>query len=373
MLGSPRSKAKSLTRSLRREGQALRALVSDPVQSRSYYPELPRKPKARILAELLWWWIRYREANQYYYLYGLDRAGAKAETILPYRHFRAMRNTRNLRPAQTASYYGGAYNYVCLMRDKFLFSQLMGSLGFPVPKTFALLSSEGIHWIDSGRRSGFDALLSEDLSEIDAVCKPSDGIMGKGLFLVRAGRGRLAIDGHAATPDELQARLSRPYLLQERVSQDPALAKLHPQSTNTLRLVTYNEAGRISLFSASLRVGTGGRPADNWSSGGILLAVDPNSGRVRGEGFMKPTFGLRVACHPDSGVVFDGFVVPRFFEAVDLVKACHSLLPGLHSIGWDVAVTPEGPVLLEGNDDWDGAIPMLFDPDFKMQFMAKYA
>ncbi len=88
---------------------------------------------------------------------------------------------------------------------------------------------------------------------------------------------------------------------------------------------------------------------------------------------MKPTFGLRVACHPDSGVVFDGFVVPRFFEAVDLVKACHSLLPGLHSIGWDVAVTPEGPVLLEGNDDWDGAIPMLFDPDFKMQFMAKYA
>lgn len=34
----------------------------------------------------------------------------------------------------------------------------------------------------------------------------------------------------------------------------------------------------------------------------------------------------------------------------------HKSLYGIHSIGWDVAITDQGPVLIEGNDNWEISI-----------------
>jgi hypothetical protein len=372
MAGMTLLKLKQLPRSILRDAKAIRALVKGPVESRTYYPERPRKSKPAIVSELIWWWIRYREVNNYYYLYGLDRADADPHSVMPYRHFRAMRNSRNLRPANLSAYYGTSYNFVCVLRDKFLFSQVACSLGIPVPKLWALCSPESVFWIDSATRAPLEELASDTDLRIDGICKPADGIMGAGIFLLAIDSGKIFIDGAEASIDDLRRRLSPRHLLQTRISQHPVLASLHPQSINTLRLVTFNQDGTVVLFSAGLRMGAGGHPKDNWSAGGILVPVDPHSGVVQGEGYMKPAFGRRVSRHPDTGVVFDGFVVPEFDRAVALVRKLHAYFPAIHSIGWDVAITPDGPVLIEGNDDWDGAVSMVLDPGFKQKFTAMY-
>jgi hypothetical protein len=52
-------------------------------------------------------------------------------------------------------------------------------------------------------------------------------------------------------------------------------------------------------------------------------------------------------------VVFRGFAIPLWAEACALVeRAALAFLP-LRTIGWDVAVTPRGALLIEGNVTWD--------------------
>ena len=57
--------------------------------------------------------------------------------------------------------------------------------------------------------------------------------------------------------------------------------------------------------------------------------------------------------HPDTNLVFDGWKIPFYEDAVELIKKAHRLFPLLQTIGWDVAITEDGPVLVEGNHDWD--------------------
>lgn len=45
-------------------------------------------------------------------------------------------------------------------------------------------------------------------------------------------------------------------------------------------------------------------------------------------------------------------VVPGVREAVELALAAHRTLPRIYTIGWDVAVTEDGPIIIEGNADY---------------------
>ncbi len=53
--------------------------------------------------------------------------------------------------------------------------------------------------------------------------------------------------------------------------------------------------------------------------------------------------------HPDSGLAIAGFKLPQWREVSALVIRAQQSVPNLRSAGWDVAVTPDGPVLLEAN------------------------
>lgn len=355
-----------------KDRDAIAAMVRDPEKSRTYYPEHPRKSKLAILADLVQWRVRFDEINQYYYLYGLDRRDVDGNGVMPYSLFRAMRNAKNLRPAGLSDYYGTSYNYVCVLRDKFLFSQLAASLGLPAGRPRAICTRDSLFLIRTGERLPLEHLLSDPSLEMDGIAKPVDGIMGADIFPLRIEGGALFIDGAEATIDGLKRKFSRRYLLEPRLAQNPAMAKLHPASINTVRLVTFNRSGAVELFTAAQRIGSGGSATDNFSAGGILVRIDRETGVLRGDGYMKPSFGGRVDRHPDTGVVFDGFAVAEFDRAVALACKFHDYLPGVHSIGWDIAITPDGPVFIEANDDWDGAVPMTLEPDFRQRFEAMF-
>ena len=54
--------------------------------------------------------------------------------------------------------------------------------------------------------------------------------------------------------------------------------------------------------------------------------------------------------HPDTGIRSEGYQLPMVQEAVDFAKKAALVVPQICHVGWDVAVTPDGPVLIEGND-----------------------
>ena len=53
--------------------------------------------------------------------------------------------------------------------------------------------------------------------------------------------------------------------------------------------------------------------------------------------------------HPFTHTKFNGFEIPMFFEAVEMCKKAALVVPQVRYIGWDVAITPTRPVLVEGN------------------------
>ena len=102
-----------------------------------------------------------------------------------------------------------------------------------------------------------------------------------------------------------------------------------------------------------LRIGTGERVVDNTSRGGVAVGIDVETGQLRQYGFFKPQYGLKIEEHPDSHIRFEGFQIPYFEEVKSQAVYFHSMLPQIHSVGWDVAVGEDGPIFIEGNDNWE--------------------
>jgi hypothetical protein len=327
----------------------------------------PRKSKSHIALDLLLWYLKSGDVNNYYYLYGFDRRRINTDQYLPYPEFRAIRNQRNHHPNPRAG-----FNYVCILQDKFVFSQFLSSLGVPTPRALALCNPETIVWLDKMRIGPLEGIDTDASRQFDGFCKPLTGINGTGAFPLRLTDGQLYVGNERVSRGEVKDRITSSFLIQERVTQHPTISELHSQSLNTLRILTFNNGHSIQVFSAAQRMGTNGRNVDNWTAGGILVGIDLHSGKLRAEGFYKPGYGGKVLRHPQTGVELAGFNIPHFFDALQLVKEVHGYLYGVHSIGWDIAISPSGPVIVEGNDDWDGAVPMALEEKFRQRFLKMY-
>jgi len=140
----------------------------------------------------------------------------------------------------------------------------------------------------------------------------------------------------------------RQYLLEEAIEQHPKMAALNPSSINTLRMCTVMVEGTPKLVYAMLRIGTDGSFVDNATSGGIYTWVDPD-GVLRYPCTSDKTC-LYYDTHPVTGVEFKGFAIPRYDECVDFVLRMAASAPRMGYVGWDVAITPEGPTFVEVNN-----------------------
>lgn len=147
------------------------------------------------------------------------------------------------------------------------------------------------------------------------------------------------------------------FLLEESLAQHDALRRLYPDSLNTIRVVTLTDSGGVPhILYSYLRTGRGGAFVDNTTSGGLSALICPD-GVIRKPALSDKT-GEYFDIHPDTGCSFIGFRVPCYDAALELCRKAATLRPGMRYVGWDVGVTPDGPVLVEGNNlpAYDGQI-----------------
>ena len=111
--------------------------------------------------------------------------------------------------------------------------------------------------------------------------------------------------------------------------------------------MTHNINDDPQLFFCSVRVGNGSKVVDNFHSGGMSAVVDCETGLVTAEAMDKE--GIRYECHPRTGTRFEGFQIPCWEQVKEMVKDACRQPPEMPVIGWDVAITEEGPLLIEGN------------------------
>ena len=144
------------------------------------------------------------------------------------------------------------------------------------------------------------------------------------------------------------------FLLEEKLNNHQEIAIINPSAVNTCRLVTFmNKSGKVQLIFSVLRIGVEGKNTDNWHTGGLAAPINPVNGTI-GEGLIRHDFprGGWHSAHPDTGTVFKGRRIPYWDDIVALANKAATMTPFIRSIGWDIAVTPAGPVIIEANFSW---------------------
>lgn len=172
------------------------------------------------------------------------------------------------------------------------------------------------------------------------MSKPFDGLGGEDVHKVYT----KDIDDPKAYFDRcVQNRV----FLEELVIQHEGLSRLCPASVNTIRVMTYYNHGDPKILWMGMRVGSGKSAVDNFSSGGMVVAIDTQKGCLKGDAIDKVSATYPV--HPTTGVAFDGFPIPCFDQIEPLVLEAAKLEDKILVVGWDVAISENGPVLIEGN------------------------
>jgi hypothetical protein len=136
-------------------------------------------------------------------------------------------------------------------------------------------------------------------------------------------------------------------VVEELIEQAPEMAALNPFSVNTVRVPTLKLKDRVVVFHPFLRIGRGKSVVDNAASGGIIAVADEKTGIVTYEGVDEK--GNHFIRHPESNVIIPGFQIPKWDEAVELVTQLSAVVENNHYCGWDIALTKNGWVMVEGN------------------------
>lgn len=136
--------------------------------------------------------------------------------------------------------------------------------------------------------------------------------------------------------------------VEEAVVQNEKMSTLNPTSINTIRIVTIFANGEAHLMYSLLRIGNGKSCVDNISSGGMYVPVNED-GVIFRRAFCDKT-GMLYDSHPVTNTEFIGFEIPMFKEAVQMCKDAAAQIPEVGYVGWDVAISTNGPVFIEGNE-----------------------
>ena len=141
-------------------------------------------------------------------------------------------------------------------------------------------------------------------------------------------------------------------LLETPIVQHPDLNRLSPAGVNTVRILTALDSGdRPFLLGCRLRISVDS-PVDNLAAGNLAAPIDDKTGHVNGPGVYADITRAAATLHPVTGVSIEGFQIPHWPACVQMALDAQALYLQNRSIGWDIAVTPDGPDLIEGNHDW---------------------
>ena len=172
--------------------------------------------------------------------------------------------------------------------------------------------------------------------------KPNDGQCGKNIEKIKTSDWNNDFEklyNHLAE--------NKLYLLEEPVIQCEEMNKLNKSSVNTTRMVSVmNGKGEVTILATFVRIGNG-KCVDNFNSGGMTAKVDVETGIILEEAVNKN--GELFENHPLTGTKIKGFQIPYWNEAKEMVKEAAKKSKHVRYVGWDVAMSINGPVLIEGN------------------------
>lgn len=134
-------------------------------------------------------------------------------------------------------------------------------------------------------------------------------------------------------------------LIEEEIIQHKELNKLNPYAVNSFRIVTLVKDNKSYIVGNALRINIDDAIAIGCSDAYMRLNEDGSiSSRVVDD------LANVYEEHPMAKIKFDTVKVPFVKEAYEMALKAALVVPEMRYIGWDIAITPKGPVIMEGNE-----------------------
>lgn len=198
----------------------------------------------------------------------------------------------------------------------------------------------GRQWLDVHNADSNDFM--EFLSgKQEIIAKPLDEAQGRGIEKIRI--------NEFASADTVIDYLKvggRFGIIEEYITQHGVLSDVYSGAVAVIRVVTIVVDDRTDLISAAVTFGNGDTVSNFWR-GGLMCPIDISTGEIPCPAVDKN--GMAHEHHPATGHRFQGFVIPHWDDIVSMVVDASRVVPSVKYVGWDIAVTPSGPILIEGN------------------------
>ena len=256
-----------------------------------------------------------------------------------------------------------------LTADKGVFYRYCMAMGLPIPKLYAIFFQDYAGWSNQrvslkGQEEWSNFFSSEIPSEF--LIKPCNGAYGHSLYIFfRSGNKFIDSFNQSYNSADLYELMSSDhsydsFVIQERLKSHPELEALcNNHYLQTIRVITFVDKFKLChILHAFLKPITGKNIMDNHDhgkTGNLLAEISLVDGTIKKAVTMTDNgLGMKpIKTHPDTNIYFEGFPLPLWSEVCKLVKeAALKFLP-VRNIGWDIAVTPDGPFIVEGNARYD--------------------
>lgn len=243
------------------------------------------------------------------------------------------------------------------------------ALAVPIPKLYAIFFKSNAGWSYDGSalatRDDWEKFFRLQLP-CKFITKPAQGAYGQGVnFFRRVEDEFIDASGQSYKTEHLYDALlanlkGDALIIQEQLKNHPDLIRFtDTESLQTVRILTFiDTGGRCHIFHAHLKLILGQSMVDNWQCGLVgnaTAAISLSNGLLEPAVIPTPDGSMlrTIPAHPKTGAPFDQFRLPFWSEVCSLVNDTAIKLLPVRTIGWDVAITPNGPVILEGNIWWD--------------------
>lgn len=209
-----------------------------------------------------------------------------------------------------------------------------------------------------------------DLVPGNYIVKTCDGSYGINLWSIKKANNSIQVHNldqqlSAQQFATLLEKSGESYLVQKKIEVAQTLRSIMPGlGCGTMRVMTFlRPDGSVAQPYCFIKLTTAVAISDNFSGNawGNMLAIINMKNFTIERVVSKAANGLYcgVTHHPDTGVDLRNYPVPEVQQALDLGRRCALVFPDIPAVGWDIVVTDQGAVVLEGNPMFDPIGPQL--------------
>ena len=136
-------------------------------------------------------------------------------------------------------------------------------------------------------------------------------------------------------------------IAQHPIKQHPAYSAINESSVNTIRIMSLLTEEGVKIYSAILRCGMKGKKVDNITVGGVTCGISEDGTLKK---YAYNSKAQKFEKHPTNDFVFEGYKLPYFEQAKEMVMKAHPMVPHFRLVSFDIAIGEDGePIFVEAN------------------------